>query len=188
MPRALRVAVGSFCAIGLLLATVGDLALAQTEAKTAPRAQAGAKTIPAPKVDPAKLREIPGLPDIVAAGFELTRDGEQLTYRVTFRNDGDGPIRCFNYLISDSRSGLEVRQVCGAEQQNWTLPPGETVTVEGAVNRSQLWVWPDEQGYMSMLRIRANHGTEQPEKDITNNHTQFKVIYWDQNRIQDLYR
>lgn len=108
-----------------------------------------------------------------------------MTYRVTFRNDGDGPVRCFNYLVSDSRSGLEVREVCDGEQPAWRLAPGASVTVEGTVTRGELWVWPDERGYMSKLRLRANHGSEQPEQDITNNHTQFKVIYWDQNLIQD---
>jgi hypothetical protein len=183
--KALRVAIGSFCAAGLLLAAVGGGAFAQTPTKRVPPARADVETIPAPKVDPAKLRDAPGLPDIVVASFELERDGDQLTYRVTFRNDGDGPIRCFNYLVSDSRSGLEVREVCDGEQPDWRLAPGATVTVEGTVSRGGLWVWPDERGYMSMLRLRANHGTEQPEKDITNNHTKFKVIYWDQNMIQD---
>jgi hypothetical protein len=188
MSRARRIGGSSFCAACLLLAAIGGGALAQTEGKPDPRVRAGVKAVPAPQADAARLRDKPGLPDIVVAGYELARNGEHLTYRVTFRNDGDGPVRCFNYLISDSRSGLEVRQVCNEGQQNWALAPGETVLVEGTVDRSELWAWPDEEGYMSMLRLRANHGTEQQEKDITNNHTHLKVIYWDQNRIQDLYR
>lgn len=185
MSRASRLIIGSFCAAGLLLAATGGGAFAQTPTKRIPPARGDVKTIPVPQADPGKLRDAPGLPDIVVESYGLERDGDRLTYRVVFRNDGEGPVRCFNYLVSDSRSGLEVRQVCDDGQTDWTLAPGATVTVDGTVNKGDLWVWPDERGFMSMLRLRANHGTEQPEKDITNNHTRFKVIYWDQNSIQD---
>jgi hypothetical protein len=187
MSRVFRVAIGSFCAVSLLIAATSGGAFAQTPTKSAARVRTDVKKVAPLPVDPATLRDGPGLPDIVVASYELVRNGDELTYRVTFRNDGNGPIRCFNYLVSDSRSGLEVREVCDDEPPTWTLAPGAEVTVEGAVNRGNLWVWPDERGYMSMLRLRANHGAEQQEKDITNNHTQFKVIYWDQNLIQDRY-
>jgi len=187
MPGSSRILIGSFLAAGLVLAWTAVSAFAQTPPKPATPGRTDVKTVPRPAVDPAKLTEEPGLPDLVVANYELERDGDRLTYHVTFRNDGDGPASCFNYHVSDSRSGLAVREFCD-DEPNWTLAPGETVTVEGTVQRGDLWVWPDERGYMSMLRFRANHGGAVEEKDITNNHTQFKVIYWDQNLIQDRYQ
>ena len=145
------------------------------------------------KIQPIKNKTIknaiqpPGTPDIIISNYELTRQGNTLYFTLTFKNTGDGPAGCFDWRVMDSRKGIKVGSVCEGKPANWQLLPGQEVTINGQVRRSEMWVWPDERGYMSKLRFNANHGSKVNEKDITNNHSQFKVIYWDQNIIHNAY-
>ncbi len=129
----------------------------------------------------------PGKPDLTISNYELTRQGNTLNYTLTFKNIGDGPAGCFDYLAMDSLKGIKTFDVCEGKPATWKLTPGREVTIIGAIQRSDMWVWPDERGYMSKLRFNANHGSKVNETDITNNHTQFKAIYWDANIIQNAY-
>ena len=128
-----------------------------------------------------------GTPDLTISNYELTRQGSTLNFTITCKNIGDGPAGCFNWRAMDSVNGIKMGEVCEGKPANWKLIPGQEVTVKGEVRRSEMWVWPDERGYMSKLRFNINHGSQVNEKDITNNFCQFKVIYWDQNIIQNSY-
>ncbi len=129
----------------------------------------------------------PGTPDLIISNYELTRQGGKLYFTLTFKNIGDGPAGCFDWRAMDSLKGIKMGSVCEGKPANWRLLPGQDVTINGEVLGSEMWVWPDERGHMSKLRFNANHGSKVNEKDITNNHTQFKVIYWDQNIILNAY-
>ena len=148
---------------------------------------------PKPKLQPIKNKTIkaatqpPGTPDIIISNYELTRQADTLHFTLTFKNIGDGPAGCFDWLAMDSLKGIKMGSVCEGKPANWQLLVGGEVKVNGEVRRSEMWVWPDERGYMSKLRFNANHGSKVNEKDITNNHSQFKVIYWDQNIILNAY-
>jgi hypothetical protein len=163
--------------ISFLLMFSLPFAIAQTNSKIQPIRN---KTIKA-------TTQSPGIPDIIISHYELTRQSNTLYFTLTFKNIGDGPAGCFDWRMMDSVKGIKMGSVCEGKPANWQLLPGQEVTINGEVRRSEMWVWPDEKGYMSKLRFNANHSSQINEKDTTNNHCQFKAIYWDQNIILNAY-
>jgi len=114
--------------------------------------------------------------DLIVANFNVTRQGHTVHYTATFRNIGQGPAGCFDYKVGDSAKGIRVEQVCPSSR--WQLRPGEEIAVTGSVNKSEMWAWPDENGYNSKLYIIVNHGGKAYEEVINNNGSGKQLIRW----------
>jgi hypothetical protein len=109
------------------------------------------------------------LPDLTISEFTVTRlDHTQARYDITFQNIGQGCAGRFNVnLIDGAGDSVLMRDV--GEAPPWLLRPGETVTISGQVERSQMWVYPGQDGYASHLGGVVNHGQMVKETTISNN-------------------
>lgn len=109
------------------------------------------------------------LPDLVISEFTVTRlDAGRARYEITFQNIGQGCAGRFNVnLIDGAGDSVLMRDV--GEATPWRLRPGESYTVSGEVERSQMWVYPAQDGYTSHLGGVVNHGQVVQETSIANN-------------------
>lgn len=109
------------------------------------------------------------LPDLVISEFEVKKlDNTRAQYDITFKNIGEGCAGRFNVKLADGASLWAIVRDVG-EPAPWMLRPGETVSMTGEVERSQLWVYPDQDGYASHLGAVVNHGQPVKETTLSNN-------------------
>ncbi len=117
--------------------------------------------------------------DLVVSSFTIQHTGSEVHYTVKFKNIGQGPARCFDYVVGDSAKGIRTVGICPSS--NWTLQPGEEIEHYGTVSKYEMWVWPDERGYNSKIYVNANHGRKTAEDVINNNSSGKWLIRWGLN-------
>ena len=146
----------------------------------------------APKIQSVSPR--PRLPDLTISDYEVKFvNGYVCSYRLTFKNIGDGPAKCFSYKILDSVGRSLKFNVCDNPSSSWKLEPGQEITVHGTIDepepvslsKHELWKWPDEMGYMSKIRFAVGPVRE---KNVNNNLTEYKRIYWTRKKVYPISR
>lgn len=119
------------------------------------------------------------LPDLTISEFVVQRLSHSTAqYDITFKNIGQGCAGRFNVKLVDGAGDPVLLREVG-EPAPWLLRPGETVSITGQVERSQMWVYPGPDGYASHLGASANHGQVVQEVTLSNNGTGGKrPILW----------
>ncbi len=124
-------------------------------------------------------------PDLIVSKFEICKrfDKNNLaTFSVTFKNIGEGRAPCFDWALTDSKSGVWVKSVCAQGSGGWFLQPGAEKTITGTIRKSDVWSYAYKPGYISHVRVMVNKGSKEPkvnETTVVNNGSQELDIYWD---------
>ena len=125
------------------------------------------------------------LPDLIISKFEVCKRYDRnnnATFAVTFKNIGKGTAPCFDWVMTDSKGGVEVKNVCPQNSSGWLLQPEAETKVVGTIRKSDIWSYPYKPGYISHIKIRVNKGfTVGKINEVTeaNNGSDEVDIYWD---------